>query len=597
MRILAFALLLVTCGSPRPVALPAEPIELLVPIEDHSAVVFLGGGRGRGWLARIDSDGRPRWVRPVPEFLATMGTHAPEATRIVADAEHGALRLVDFAASDGPVEHWLGFSLLDGAMRWHAHDAHTLGAEVWVDHGILLDDHVADDEQTLVIRDLATGAPGSTLRSPRPPIDPPWLRPQVHGELIALSDPSRGVALRRTSDGSLRGALALGGGFCRIDDTLVGLRDDDVLAHDLIHRAAPRVIGEDLHNVVSAWLDQTLVGCHRLGEQTALAFFDGEVTTVVALAADRRPSIALRRYGRFALADRLGAAVPVIAGKELALLPLDPRDDDARRRLEPTIHPVTYAAIEPFADGYLAWHAGEAGLDLLSIDIDGEVTGAARVLGTTPEVTPAQGRDGALWLVGEQAQDGAVPVLVLELHTLRPLAGTAFTIVDRTAEAQAAWLPPSSEARSWRRPWSLEEHLPRPGPGFVAPPWPLAPREASARALGITDPLELLAWFQEQNSALFVAHGVDAEGPRWTFVGLTADTSGVWTDAFASDPQARVVLRRRPTRTDLERRLRLLGRNFKFRLGADPPRFQIDPHRYVALTGSEPRRGSHAANW
>ena len=61
-------------------------------------------------------------------------------------------------------------------------------------------------------------------------------RPAV---LPDVMDAARGVVLLRRSDGVERATLPLAGRVCALGETLIGLHDDSVVAHDLTDLGAP----------------------------------------------------------------------------------------------------------------------------------------------------------------------------------------------------------------------------------------------------------------------------------------------------------------------------------------------------------------------
>ena len=61
-----------------------------------------------------------------------------------------------------------------------------------------------------------------------------------------------------------------------------------------------------------------------------------------------------------------------------------------------------------FDGGYLVLHDGDDLFDLLSLDDQGSVTGAARIHGGLHLLRPDQHRDGWLWLADARVRDGLV---------------------------------------------------------------------------------------------------------------------------------------------------------------------------------------------
>jgi len=106
-------------GAPRPAVSPDADIATLIALDVDSALVVLVAANDRAaWLARVDTDGRPRWLRPLPDvFAGAVPGRGAGSTHITAGEHDAVLQFADTRA-DPAAEHWLGFSLTDGTPRW-----------------------------------------------------------------------------------------------------------------------------------------------------------------------------------------------------------------------------------------------------------------------------------------------------------------------------------------------------------------------------------------------------------------------------------------------------------------------------------------------
>jgi hypothetical protein len=298
--------------------------------------------------------------------------------------------------------------------------------------------------------------------------------------------------------------------------------------------------------------------------------------------------------------DPIMAAMPF--GHVVGAYALGPGDATEARRIEPRIHDGYYRWIERFDGGYLIYGREREGkANFLSLDARGEaVTGAAKVSGEMQDIGPNSLAAGHLWLFEERTRAGSAPLRVLDARTLVPVGGAAFTILDRTQEAQTAWLPsPDATAPVEAAPPVPDPPAVQPDPNnlaFTPPPWDMAPVHAKLHALGYTDPFELLAWASHTRGVLMVAHVLDAEGPRWTLVALTqngadgADAAAWDADNLDHKPRTR-ILRRRATPTDLEDHLWAIGLPAapSDRPKNAPVSSSIDARIYIEVTGEPPR--------
>lgn len=588
------------CGAPRPAVLPDADIATLIALDVDSALAVLVAPNDRAaWLARVDTDGRPRWLRPLPDVFAGA---VPRRGAHITPGEHDAvLRFAD-TRDDPAAEHWLGFSLTDGTPRWrHTVDVASefdprsmqmqAGQLLWVGAPA----HA--DAPSLQAADLVTGAAQFTRRLPESPLEQ---RSHVFADHVAVMDAARGVVLLRRSDGVERAALPLAGRVCALGETLIGLHDDSVVAHDLTDLGAPRVLGEGLADLIPRWTEVELRSCHRRGDDIAVQLWNGD-TYLLTLGATRRELTEFGAAHWLVLPPEINDFVAHILDADehhaLALFALGDGPATPVRRLEPLVHDGAYRSIDVHDAGWLVWREHPERIDLLALDVDGTITGAARVLGDLRRNWPHDAAAGRLWLSGDRGEDGVLPVRVLDTRTLAAVRGAAGTIVDLTAEAQAAWLPPPlrepAPAPEPEPPMQQPSLPPSLRTAKIPGPWPIEATFAAARALGHTGTLQLLAWRPYPSGALVVAYDVDATGPRWTFVRMHQGSEGEWTDEFL-EPLAShspPTLYRRPTRTDVEPHLRSVGTDTNLELGhryaeAVP---WIDARRYLALTGRPPR--------
>ncbi len=615
------------CGAPRPAVLPDADLATIVAFDVDSALAVLVAPNDKAaWLARVDTDGRPRWVRPVPDsFAGAVPLRGSERAHIAAGERDAVLRFAD-TREDPSAEHWLGFSLTDGTPRWR----HTVDVAAEFDPGAMqlradqllwVGTPAGSDAPLLQTAELVTGVHRFTRRLPDASLEP-RARSHVFADYVAVVDAARGAVLLRRSDGVERATLPLAGRVCALGETLIGLHDDSLVAHDLGDLGAPpRVLGEGLADLVPEWTHVELRSCHRRGADVSVQLWNGD-TYLLTLGAGRRELTEFGAVHWLVMPPEIGDFVPHILGADehhaLTLFALGHGPAIRVRRVEPLVHDGAYRSIEAHGGGWLMRHEQMERVDLLALDVDGAVTGAARVLGDLRRLGLHDAAAGRLWLSGARAKDGALPLRVLDIRTLAAVAGSAGTLVDLTAEAQAAWLPPPIPLAE-EQPEAPAQR-PRP-PSSLLPPGTakLRPDEAilagaralghtgvlevlawrqdppDAQALGETGVLEFLAWRQNPSGALVVAFDLTDIGPRWTFIGLQQDQGGTWIDRFVDAPRTDIpqALYRRPTRTDVEVHLRLVHMSTHLELGSEHSGREapswIDAHRYRELTGRPPR--------